>query len=77
MKIALVVIHLILCLALGSVVLMQSGKSDGLSGAISGGAETFFGKSAGRTIDQMLKKWTTVLAMLFLISSVVLSMLLK
>ena len=73
----LIVFHLIFCVVLGAVVLMQSGKEDGLSGTITGGAETFFGKSKGRTLDQILKRWTTVVAILFLVSSVLLSMLLK
>ena len=33
------------------VVLMQEGRSQNLSGAIAGGAETFLGKSKGRTIE--------------------------
>ena len=54
-------------------VLMQSGKSHGLSGSIAGGAETFFGKNKGRTVDAMLKKFTAVIASLFVISSIVLA----
>ena len=52
---------------------MQHGKQQGLSGAIAGGAETFFGKNKGRTIDAMLKKVTAVVAALFIISSVALA----
>ena len=48
------VIHLILSLILIAVVLLQSGKAQGLSGAIAGGSETFFGKNKGRTIDAIL-----------------------
>ena len=52
---------------------MQHGKQQGLSGAIAGGAETFFGKNKGRTVDAMLKKFTSVVAALFIISSVALA----
>lgn len=52
---------------------MQHGKQQGLSGAIAGGAETFFGKNKGRTIDAMLKKFTAVVAILFVISSLALT----
>ena len=46
-------------------VLMQSGKSHNLSGAIAGGAETFFGKTKATTIDKKLSKLTTVVAIVF------------
>jgi preprotein translocase subunit SecG len=71
--IVFLVIHLIVAISLILVVLLQSGKSAGLSGAISGGAETFFGKNKGRTIDNMLKKWTTVVAVIFIITAIILS----
>ena len=73
MQTALIIIHTIISLALVVVVLMQHGKQQGLSGAIAGGAETFFGKNKGRTIDAMLKKVTAVVAALFIISSVALA----
>ena len=66
------VIHLILSLILIAVVLLQSGKAQGLSGAIAGGSETFFGKNKGRTIDAILEKWTSVVAIAFLATSLVL-----
>lgn len=46
-------------------VLMQSGKSHNLSGTIAGGAETFFGKAKGKTMDKMLGKITTGVAIFF------------
>ena len=66
------IIHLILSLILIVVVLLQSGKAQGLSGAIAGGSETFFGKNKGRTIDAILEKWTAVVAIAFLVTSVAL-----
>jgi len=66
------IIHLILSLILIAVVLLQSGKAQGLSGAIAGGSETFFGKNRGRTIDAILEKWTSVVAIAFLVTSIVL-----
>lgn len=49
------------------VVLLQESRSAGLSGAISGGADTFFGKSKGRTIEQKLVKITRVCGIGFFI----------
>lgn len=73
MQTALIIIHVIIAITLTAIVLMQQGKQQGLSGAIAGGAETFFGKNKGRTIDSMLKKFTAVLAVLFIVSSITLT----
>lgn len=71
------VIHIIASLILIAVVLLQSGKSAGLSGSIAGGAETFFGKHKGRTLDARLEKWTSWFAALFLVTSVTLSLIIR
>jgi preprotein translocase subunit SecG len=57
-------------IALIIVVLLQSGKSAGLSGAISGGAEQLFGKQKARGIDAVLHRITVVLAVLFFVLAV-------
>lgn len=72
MLLAVQILHIIIALILVVVVLFQSGKQAGLSGSIAGGSETFFGKNKGRTMDAILEKWTSVLAILFLITSVAL-----
>lgn len=69
------VLHILIAIFLIAVVLLQSGKTAGLSGSIAGGAESFFGKNKGRTIDGILSKWTTVVAILFIITSVALTLL--
>ncbi len=62
---------LILLLVTGLVVvvavLLQHGKSHGLSGTIAGGAETFFGKEKGGKLDRILPKVTTVAAIIFVV----------
>lgn len=73
MKTALIVMQIIVSLVLVVIVLLQEGKSAGLSGSIAGGAETFFGKNKGRSMDSILKKITAVAAVIFLITSVLLS----
>ena len=77
LKNVLIVVQIIVSLVLTTVVLMQSGKEAGLSGSIAGGAETFFGKNKARTIDGMLSRLTTVLAILFIVISLVLSLIIK
>ena len=71
------ILQIVLAIAIIVVVLLQSGKAAGLSGSIAGGAETFFGKNKGRTIDAMLSKYTTYIAIGFMVTSIMLYLLLK
>ena len=66
-QIVLGILLLVSAVFLIVAVLMQNGKSHGLSGAISGGAETFFGKQKGSTIEKRLSKLTTIVAIVFVI----------
>lgn len=61
----LIVLLIIDCIALITVVLLQEGKSSGLSGAISGGAEQLFGKQKQRGVDLFLHRLTIILAVIF------------
>ena len=66
----LVICLVIVSLSLIAVVLLQSGKSAGLSGAISGGAEQLFGKQKARGIDLVLHRATIVLSVLFFVLTI-------
>lgn len=67
-KIIVTALHVLISIALIAAVILQSGKSAGLSGAIAGGAETLFGgKKKG--LDELLGKVTIVLAVLFAASA--------
>ena len=59
------IILLVAAVFLTIAVLMQSGKSHNLSGTIAGGADTFYGKTKGKTRDRVLSKLTTVVAIVF------------
>lgn len=72
--IILAVVDILVCVGLVFLVVFQEGNSKGL-GVISGGADTFFGQGKGRTMDFMLKKLTSVLAIVFAILSVILFLL--
>ncbi|WP_049400200.1 preprotein translocase subunit SecG [Staphylococcus epidermidis] len=63
----IIVLLIIDCMALVTVVLLQEGKSNGLSGAISGGAEQLFGKQKQRGVDLFLHRLTIILAILFFV----------
>lgn len=71
MKIALVIIFCILGVTLSAIILMQEGKSEGL-GAISGMADTYWGKNRGRSIEGGLEKFTKIAAVLFFVVALVL-----
>lgn len=73
LKGSITVFHVLLSLGLIATVLLQSGKSAGLSGAIAGGAETFFGKKKG--LDELLQKLTTFIAIGFMLTAIVLALL--
>ncbi|KON86386.1 preprotein translocase subunit SecG [Sporosarcina globispora] len=69
----LITLLVIVSIGLIVVVLLQSGKSAGLSGAISGGAEQLFGKQKARGIDLILHRVTIVLSVLFFVLTVLVS----
>ena len=72
LKTVLTVVFIIICIALTVNILLQEGKSAGL-GAISGAADTYWGKNKGRSMEGMLVKVTRVLVILFLLISIVLN----
>ncbi|AQT85247.1 Preprotein translocase band 1 subunit [Paenibacillus larvae subsp. larvae] len=77
MEIALKIVLIIASIGLIVAVLLQKGKSAGLSGAISGGAEHLFGKQKARGMDLFLSRVTMVLAAIFFILSIVVAYIVK
>ena len=73
LRVVVTVLYVLICIALTIVVIMQEGKSAGL-GAISGMAETSWGKNKGRSIEGKLEFATKILAVLFIVISLVLNM---
>jgi preprotein translocase subunit SecG len=72
--IILAVIDILVCIGLILLVILQEGHAKGL-GVIGGGADTFFGKSKGRSMDRVLKKLTTISAGVFAFLTIILYML--
>ena len=68
----LMVLDVIVCLALIAAVLLQSGKSAGLSGSIGGGGESMFGGKS-TDMDDMLAKVTIVLGILFAVITLIIA----
>lgn len=69
----LLIIFIIICVALVILVLMQEGKSAGL-GAVSGAAETYWGKNKGRSMEGALVKITKYLAVGFILLAAILNL---
>jgi len=69
MKTLLMFLLCLVSLALIALVLLQPGKSAGLSGSIAGGAEMLMGKKA-KGIEGKLSKWSIGCAVLFMILSI-------
>ena len=70
-QIVLSIIYFILSLGLIAIVMLQSGKSAGLSGAIGGGAETFLSKNKSNSLDSKLAKLTKWVAIAFMVLTLV------
>ncbi len=73
LRIVIQIIFIIICIALTVLVLMQEGKSAGL-GAVSGAAETYWGKNKGRSMEGKLIKITKYLAIGFMVITVILNL---
>jgi preprotein translocase subunit SecG len=73
-KLVLTIIQLLTCLFLVSVVLLQSGKRSGLSGAIAGGADTFMSKQKATTWDGRLAKMTKWVGLAFVVLTLALNL---
>ena len=70
----LLILYIIVCVALTVVVILQEGKQAGLTGAISGAAESYWGKNKGRSMEGALVKSTKFLALLFIVLAAVLNL---
>ena len=74
LKLVLSIVMVVLSLALIAIVMLQSGKSAGLSGAIAGGADTFLSKNKAKTLDAKLSKMTKWVAIAFMLVALLISL---
>ncbi len=72
LRVILTILFIIISVVLSAIVLMQEGKSAGL-GAISGAAESYWGKNKGRSMEGALVKITRILVIAFILVAVVLN----
>ena len=74
LNLILTIVQVLCGLAVIAVVMLQSGKSAGLSGAIAGGADTFLSKNKAKSVDAKLAKMTKWVAIAFMILALVVSL---
>ena len=67
LELVLTILQVVSGLVVSIIILLQSGKSAGLSGVIAGGADTFFSKGKSKTLDQKLAKATKWIALVFVL----------
>ena len=73
-KIILVVVQFILCIAVTILAMMQSKDDAGMSSTITGSStNNFFEKNKGRTREGMLKRWTIISGIAFVVVTIALS----
>ena len=70
----LLLVYILVCWVLTVIVLMQEGKQAGLTGAIRGAAETYWGKNKGRSMEGGLELATRILAVVFVVLSLILNL---
>ncbi len=73
LKYILMVIYIIVCFALIIVAMMQSKDDSGVSSTITGSNGNFYEKNKGRTKEGKMKKWTIILAVVFAVLTIILS----
>ncbi|MBQ8748330.1 MAG: preprotein translocase subunit SecG [Oscillospiraceae bacterium] len=71
-KIILTVLEVIASIALIVVVLMQTGKESGLSGAVSGNSNSFMNKGNAGTLDKKLATFTKWIALVWIVLTLIL-----
>ena len=74
MKIPVAIVHLVICVAIVAIVILQSGKASGLSGALSGSSDTFLSKNKSKTFDARLARATKWFAGIFVIITIALNL---
>ena len=66
----LAILVIIVSVIITALVMLQESKQQGLSGAIGGAAETFFGKNKGKSIEAKMKKWTWICLIVLVVFSI-------
>lgn len=74
LRYVLQVVFVLICVVITGIILLQEGKSSGLSGSISGAAESYWGKNKGRSMEGKLEKATKYLVISFFVFAIILNL---
>jgi len=74
LKVFVQIIYILICIVLTVIVLKQEGRSEGLSGALTGASDSYWSKNKGRSKEGLLDNATKILGVLFIVLSVVLNL---
>lgn len=74
LKVIVQIIYILICAVLVVIVLKQEGRSEGLSGALTGASDSYWSKNKGRSKEGLLDNATKILGGLFIVLSVVLNL---
>ena len=74
METFLIIVQALLSLALIAIIMMQSGKEAGLSGALAGNSDSYLGKNGKGGLDKMLAKYTKWIALVWVVLTLILSL---
>jgi len=75
LKVIVQIIYILVCIVLTVLVLKQEGKSEGLSGALTGTTDTYWSKNKSRSKEGFIDNTTKILGVTFILLSVVLNLL--
>ena len=73
LRIGLMGVFVVICIALAIIILMQESKQNGLSGTISGAADSYWGKNKGRSMEGKLVLFTKILGVAFFVLAAILN----
>lgn len=73
LDVVLSIVFFAICIGLIVIILLQSSRNAGLSGSVSGMAETYWGKNKANSMEGKLEKYTKLLATAFIILAIILN----
>ena len=74
METVMIILQALMSLALIVIIMLQSGKEAGLSGALAGNSDSYLGKNGKGGLDKLLAKYTKWVALVWVVLTLVLSL---
>ena len=74
METVMIVLQALMSIALIVIIMLQSGKEAGLSGALAGNSDSYLGKNGKGGMDKLLAKYTKWVALVWIVLTLILSL---